>query len=55
MLWAYPLQFLFARRPEITGQVLGVVYRCITTHLNKKAGFSGKTAQAGTATKYHGA
>ena len=50
MLWAYPLQFLFARRPEITGQVLGVVYRCIATRLNKKAGFSGETAQTGAVT-----
>jgi hypothetical protein len=27
------------------GWVLGIVYRCIATHLIKKAGFSRKTAQ----------
>ncbi len=43
----YPLRFLFASRPEVMGRVLGIVYRCIATHLIKKAGFSRKTAQAG--------
>ena len=33
----YPLRFLFASRPAIMGQVLGIVYRCIGTHLIKKA------------------
>jgi hypothetical protein len=46
----YPLRFLFASRPAIMGQVLGIVYRCIATHLVKKAGFSCKTAQTGTVT-----
>ncbi|MCB1693757.1 MAG: hypothetical protein KDI19_13395 [Pseudomonadales bacterium] len=32
------------------GRVLGIVYRCIATHLIKKAGFSRKTAQAGAVT-----
>jgi len=32
------------------GQVLGIVYRCIATHLIKKAGLSRKTAQAGAVT-----
>ncbi len=32
------------------GQVLGIVYRCIATHLIKKAGFSRKSAQAGAVT-----
>ena len=32
------------------GQVLGIVYRGIATHLIKKAGFSRKTAQAGAVT-----
>jgi len=36
----YPLRFLFASRPAIMGQVLGIVYRGIATHLIKKAGFS---------------
>ena len=46
----YPLRFLFASRPEVMGQVLGIVYRCIATHLIKKAGFSRKSAQAGAVT-----
>ncbi len=46
----YPLRFLFASRPRITGQVLGIVYRCIATHLLKKAGFSRKTAYPGAVT-----
>jgi hypothetical protein len=29
----YPLRFLFARRPAVMGRVLGIVYRCIATHL----------------------
>lgn len=32
------------------GQVLGIVYRGIATHLIKKAGFSCRTAQAGAVT-----
>jgi len=46
----YPLRFLFARRPEVMGRVLGIVYRCIATHLTKKAGFSPRTAQTGAVT-----
>lgn len=46
----YPLRFLFASRPDVMGQVLGIVYRCIATHLMKKAGFSRKTAQTGAVT-----
>jgi hypothetical protein len=34
----YPLRFLFARRPEVVGWSLGMVYRCITAHLIKKVG-----------------
>ena len=30
----YPLRFHFASRPEIMGHVLGIVYRCIATHLS---------------------
>jgi hypothetical protein len=29
----YPLRFLFASRPGTMGQVLGIVYRVIATHL----------------------
>ena len=46
----FRLRFLFASRPEIMGRVLGIVYRCIATHLIKKAGFSRKIAQAGAVT-----
>ena len=46
----YPLRFLFGSRPVIMGRVLGSVYRVVVTHLIKKAGFSGKTAQAGAVT-----
>jgi hypothetical protein len=34
----YPLRFLFASRPAVMGQVLGIVYRCIATHLIGKGG-----------------
>jgi ribosomal protein S27E len=50
MSFPYPLRFLFARRPEVMGRVLGIVYRCIATQLIKKAGFSRKTAQTGAVT-----
>ncbi len=46
----YPLRFLFASRPAIMGQVLGIVYRCIATHLIKKAGFTCTTARTGAVT-----
>jgi hypothetical protein len=46
----YPLRFLFACRPEVMGHVLGIVYRCLATHLIKKAGFSRRTAQTGAVT-----
>jgi hypothetical protein len=48
--WCYPLRFLFATRPAVMGQVLGIVYRCIATHLIKKAGFTNKTARTGAVT-----
>jgi hypothetical protein len=41
----FQLRFLLASRPAITGQVLGIVYRVISTHLVKKAGYSKKTAR----------
>jgi len=46
----FPLRFLFASRPELMGRVVGIVYRCIATHLCGKAGFSRKTARAGAVT-----
>jgi len=46
----YPLRFLFASRPAIMDQVLGIVYRCIATHLVRKAGLTNKEAQTGAVT-----
>jgi hypothetical protein len=45
-----PIGFLFASRPLITGQVLGIVYRVISMYLVKKAGYSQKTARTGAVT-----
>ena len=41
----YQLRFLLASRPEVMGKVLGIVYRCIATHLIRKAGFTRSIAQ----------
>ena len=41
---------MLAFTPAIMGGVLGIVYRCIATHLIKKAGFTLKTAQTGAVT-----
>ena len=46
----FQLRFLFASRPEIMGQVLGIVYRVIAAHLIKKAGLTKKSAQTGAVT-----
>ena len=46
----FQLRFLFASRPLITGQVLGIVYRAISMHLVRKAGYSRKTARTGAVT-----
>ena len=46
----HPLRFLFASRPAVLGQLLGIVYRCIAIHLTRKAGFFRKSAQAGSVT-----
>jgi hypothetical protein len=46
----YPLRFLFSSRPAVMGQVLGIVYRVIATHLIKKAGFPRNTAHIGAVT-----
>ncbi len=49
---SFPFQlcFLFASRPAIMGQVLGIVYRVIATHLVKKAGVTGKCGRTGAVT-----
>lgn len=46
----YPLRFPFATRAAILGQVLGIVYRAIATHLVKKAGLTKSTAHSGAVT-----
>ncbi len=46
----YALRFLFASRPAIMGEVLGIVYRAIATHLINNAGFTRNTAHTGAVT-----
>lgn len=46
----YPLRFLFAAQPRVMGQVLKIVYRAISTHLIKKAGYSKSTGHPGAVT-----
>jgi len=46
----FQLRFLFASRPMITGQVLGIVYRVISMNLVKKAGYSRMAAHTGAVT-----
>ena len=40
LTFPYPLRFLFAAQPQVLSQVLGVVYRAISTYLIKNTGFS---------------
>ena len=46
----FPLRFLLAGRPEILGQVLGIVYRTLAMHLIHKAGYTKTTAYTGAVT-----
>ena len=46
----FQLRFLLARHPELMGQVLGIVYRTLSTHLIKKTGYTKATAQTGSVT-----
>ncbi len=46
----YPLRYLFASRPEVMGRVLGLVYRVISTHLMRSAGFARDSAHTGAVT-----
>jgi hypothetical protein len=46
----YALRFLFATRPAVMGEVLGIVYRAIATHLVKKAGHTQASASTGAVT-----
>ncbi len=47
----FPLRFLFASRPLITGQVLGIFYRVISMHLVRKVGYLRKTARTGAGSR----
>ena len=40
LTFPYPLRFLFAAQPQVLSQVLGVVYRAISTDLLKRTGFT---------------
>ncbi len=46
----HPLRFLLANNLQVTGKVLGIVNRAISTHLIKKAGFKRSTAKTGAVT-----
>jgi len=48
--FSHHLRFLFASRAAIMGAVPGIVYRCIATHLVKKAGFTCRAAETGAVT-----
>jgi len=50
LTFPYPLRFLFAARPAVMGKVLGLVYRTLSTHLIKQAGFTHQTAHTGAVT-----
>ena len=46
----FPLRLLLASQPAVMGQVLGIIYRTIATHLTHKAGYTKTTAQTGAVT-----
>jgi hypothetical protein len=46
----FALRYLFATDAAVMGQVLGIVYRAIASHLIKAAGYHKSTAQTGTVT-----
>ena len=51
LTFPYPLRFLFAAQPQVLSQVLGVVYRAISTDLLKRTGFTvASGAKTGAAT-----
>ena len=51
----FALRYLFATHPAVMGQVLGIVYRAIASHLIKAAGYHQATAQTGAVTLIDGA
>ncbi len=46
----FALRYLFATDAAVMGQVLGIVYRAIASHLIKAAGYHKSTARTGTVT-----
>ena len=51
LTFPYPLRFLFAAQPQVLSEVLGVVYRAISTYLIKNTGFTvASGAKAGALT-----
>ena len=46
----FALRFLLATRPEVLTQMLGIVYRAISGHIIRRAGFSWTSAEAGAVT-----
>jgi len=46
----FQLRFLFASQPAIMGKALDVVYRAISTHISKKAGYTKTMAHTGAVT-----
>lgn len=51
LTFPYPLRFLFAAQPQVLSQVLGVVYRAISTYLIKKTGLTvASSAKTGAVT-----
>ncbi|MCP4233851.1 MAG: transposase, partial [Aestuariibacter sp.] len=46
----FQLRFLFASQPAIMGKALSIVYRAISTHITRKAGYTKTTAHTGAVT-----
>ena len=47
----FQLRFLLARHTELMGKILlGIVYRTLSTHLIKKAGYTKASAETGSVT-----
>ena len=45
----FALRYLFATHPAVMGQVLGIVYRAIASHLIKAAGYHHEVCDVGRA------
>ena len=46
----FPLRYLFAAYPQAMGKVLGIIYRTISTHLIRQAGYRLKDGATGAMT-----